>query len=96
MKANDGQCLNLVSFSASNLECSCTDSPGQDASPLQAPSQQCWYSFTTEYTEANRDKINCLSFKSELGPVRDSSGARLCVNAAPNCQKAHSFLPRVP
>ena len=27
---------------------------------------------------------------------RDSSGARLCVNAAPNCQKAHSFLPRVP
>ena len=28
--------------------------------------------------------------------VRDSSGARLCVNAAPTCQKAHHFLPRVP
>ena len=31
MKTNDGQCLNLVSFS----EGSCTDSPGQDASPSQ-------------------------------------------------------------
>ena len=30
-EGNDGQCLNLVSFSTSNLECSCTDSPGQDA-----------------------------------------------------------------
>ena len=28
--------------------------------------------------------------------IRDSSGARLCVNAAPTCQKAHHFLPRVP
>ena len=27
---------------------------------------------------------------------RDSSGARLCVNVAPTCQKAHHFLPRVP
>ena len=27
---------------------------------------------------------------------RDSSGARLCVNAAPICQKAHHFLPHVP
>ena len=54
MKANDGQCLTLVSFSASNyLECSCTDSPGQDASPSQVRSQQCWYSFAAEYTEAN-------------------------------------------
>ena len=53
MKSNDGQCLILVSFSASNLECSCTDSPGQDASPSQIPSQQCWYSFAAEYTEAN-------------------------------------------
>ena len=35
------------------LECSCTDSPGQDASPSQVPSQQCWYSFAAEYTEAN-------------------------------------------
>ena len=56
MKANDGQCLNLVSFSASNLECSCTDSPGQDASPSQVPSQQCWYKFAAEYTEANLGK----------------------------------------
>ena len=31
--ANDGQCLKLVSFSASNLEYSCSDSAGQDASP---------------------------------------------------------------
>ena len=32
VKANDGQCLNLVSFSAINLECSGTDwvSWGQD------------------------------------------------------------------
>ena len=30
------------------------------------------------------------------GELRDSSGAPLCFNAAPNCQKAHSFLPRVP
>ena len=52
MKANDGQCLNLVSF-IKQLECSCTDSPGQDASPSQVPSQQCWYSFPAEYTEAN-------------------------------------------
>ena len=53
MKANDGQCLNLVSFSAS-----CTDSPGQDASLSQVPSQQCWYySFAAEYiVMANRDK----------------------------------------
>ena len=27
---------------------------------------------------------------------RDSSGARLCVNAAPICEKAHHFLPCVP
>ena len=33
---------------------------------------------------------------SDVPTTRDSSGARLCVNAAPNCQKAHSFLPRVP
>ena len=57
MKANDGQCLNLVSFSATNyLECSCTDSPGQDASPSDVPSQQCRYSFAAEYTEANWGK----------------------------------------
>ena len=56
MKANDGQCLTLVSFSVKQLECSCTGSPGQDASPSQVPSQQCWYSFAAEYTEANRGK----------------------------------------
>ena len=44
MKANDGQCLNLVS------------SPGQDASPSQVPFQQCWYSFAAEYTEASGGK----------------------------------------
>ena len=39
MKANSGQCLNLVSFSSNNIECSCrpTDPPGQDASPLHVP-----------------------------------------------------------
>ena len=56
MKANDGQCLNLVSFSASNLEGSCTDSPGRNASPSQVPPRQCWYSFAAEYTEANWGK----------------------------------------
>ena len=35
------------------LECSCIDSPGQDASKSQLPSQQCWYTFAAEYTEAN-------------------------------------------
>ena len=35
------------------LECSCTDFPGQDANPSQVPSQKCWYSFAAEYTEAN-------------------------------------------
>ena len=43
MEANDGQCLNLVSFGASNLECRCIDSPGQDDSPSQAPSHHYWY-----------------------------------------------------
>ena len=32
---------------------SCTDSFGQDASPSLVTSQQCWYSFAAEYTEAN-------------------------------------------
>ena len=75
MKANDSQCLNLVSFSASNLEYICTDSPGQDASPSQVPSQQCWYSFAAELTEANwlPAKWNCLSFKSEPRPVWGSN-----------------------
>ena len=41
----DGQCLNPVSFSASNYSAvvlypGCTDSPLQDASPSQVPSQQ--------------------------------------------------------
>ena len=35
MKVNNGQCLHLVSFRASNVECSCTDSPGQDAGPSE-------------------------------------------------------------
>ena len=51
MKANDGQCLILVPFSASNLECSCSDSPGQDAGPSQVPFQQRRYSFEAEYAE---------------------------------------------
>ena len=56
-------------YALSNLECSYTDSPGQDASPSQVPSQQCWYSFAAEYTEASWGKFNCLSFKSEPCPV---------------------------
>ena len=36
------------------LECSFTDSPEQDASPSQVPSQQCRYSFAAEYTDATR------------------------------------------
>ena len=44
MKANDDQCLTLVSLSRATY----TDSHGQDASPLQVPSQQCWYSFAAE------------------------------------------------
>ena len=43
-----GQCLNLVSVVRSNLECSYTDSPGQDTSPSQVPSKQCLYSFAAE------------------------------------------------
>ena len=52
MKANDGQCLNLVPFSASNYS-AVVMTPGQDASPSQVPPQQCWYSFAAEYTGAN-------------------------------------------
>ena len=48
-----------------NLECSYTDSPGQDASSQQLPSQQCWYSFAAECTDANSSKWNCLGFNSE-------------------------------
>ena len=55
MKANDGQFINQVSFSK-YLEGSCIESPGQGASLWQVPSQQCWYSFAGEYTEANRGK----------------------------------------
>ena len=43
-----------------------------------------------------RDLTELFGRLEDHGLVRDSSGARLCVNAAPNCQKAHSFLPRVP
>ena len=40
-------------FHLALVECSCTDPPGQDANPSQAPSQQCWYSFAAEYTKAD-------------------------------------------
>ena len=43
-----GQCLNPVSVVRSNLECSYTDSPRRDTSPLQIPSKQCLYSFAAE------------------------------------------------
>ena len=57
-----------TSFSASNLECSCSDSPGQDASPSQVPSQQCLYSSAAEYTEANwGNEIACASNRSMPG-----------------------------
>ena len=39
-----------------------TAPPGQDASPSQVPSQQCWYSFAAEYTKADGGKLNCISF----------------------------------
>ena len=42
--------------SVSNLDCSYTDTPGLDTSPSQVPSQQCWYSFAAEYTEAKWGK----------------------------------------
>ena len=51
------------------FECSCTYSLGQDASSSQLPSQQCWYSFANEYTEANWAKWNCPGFNSEPCPV---------------------------
>ena len=57
MKAHDGQCLNLVSYLALATRVH-MNSPGRDASPSQVPSQQCWYSSTAEYTEAN--EINSL------------------------------------
>ena len=56
MKANDGQCLNHGFILRKHLECSCADSHGRDATPSQVSSQQCWYSFAAEYTEANRGK----------------------------------------
>ena len=59
MKANDGHYLtwfHLAQATVIKYKSSCIDSPGQDASPSQVPSQQCWYSFAAEYTEANRGK----------------------------------------
>ena len=44
---------------------------------------------------SSADKIDTNECTRD-GKHRDSSGARLCVNAAPTCQKAHNFLLRVP
>ena len=57
MKANDGQCLILVSFSASYWSAVVLILLDRTlASPSLVPSQQCWYSFADECTEANRGK----------------------------------------
>ena len=59
MKSHDGQCLNLFSYLALATRLRVhMYYPGRDASPSQVPSQQCWYSSTAEYTEAN--EINSL------------------------------------
>ena len=50
------QCHSERSHPKANLECGCTDSPGQNASSSQVPSKQCWYSFAAEYSEANWGK----------------------------------------
>ena len=51
MKANDAQCLTLVSFSASNY--SAVILTLLDRTLVHLPSQHCWYSFAAEYTESN-------------------------------------------
>ena len=61
MKANDGQCLTLVSLSASN--CSAVVLTGQDVGPSQVPPQQCWYSFAAGYAEANRGYMKLRKFQ---------------------------------
>ena len=50
------------------LECSCIDSPGQDASKSQLPSQQCWYTFAAEYTEANWGQMKLPSLERRTMP----------------------------
>ena len=60
MQDNDGHCLNMVSFSARNLECSCTDSPGRGASPSHVVAQHCWYLWHAA-TETYKVKLRNLS-----------------------------------
>ena len=69
LKAYDGQCFNLVSFSSIILACSCIDSRGQDAIPSQVLSQQ----FAAVYTDVNWGKLNCLTFNSKLYSMRWSN-----------------------
>ena len=64
--SNEGPCLNLVSFSSSNVESSCTDPPGQVASPSQVRSQQCWYSFAAKYTEETWGKCGSRLLSSRM------------------------------
>ena len=55
----------------------------------QSHGNKCLY-----YNLSSEKVISCLHLF--IATPRESSGARLCVNAASNCQKAHYFLPRVP
>ena len=71
----------IYMYSARNLECSCADSRGQDTSPSQVHSQQCWYSCAAEYTAANRGKLKCLRFKREPCPVWGSNPRHTYINA---------------
>ena len=41
----------------------CTYSLGQHAIPSEVPSQQCWRSFASKFSEENWAKWNCLNFK---------------------------------
>ena len=66
MNANNGQCLNLISVSESNLACSYTDIHGQDASPSQVPSQQCcWEGTADEYNDMRQIVVNGIASASQ-------------------------------
>ena len=52
MKADTSQCLHLVSFSASKVECDC---------PSQVLTKQCWYSLAAENTHGESGKWNFVT-----------------------------------
>ena len=79
---------------AIRLECRCTDSPGQDASPSPVSSQQCRYSFAAEYSEANNVFVRIMQLITRR---------RLCHTVfsmsgifSRHCALIHHYMMRLP